>query len=327
MTFNEIIKGLENGSITVNFMGHNLYTPKTDDYFGKYEDFNLLKFLKSYKSDDNLDQIYLTMSSTLNDKHEKGEIPEKEYVDLIKYINTYNAYWCSIGGHTTTVPKTFQVGDCILMVPILCSIPFFTCTRCGKKVVPYLVSENEIRFCEYDDEKKSGRCIAEDMDIDTFIAEINVTEHLGLANYFNIRQIQKQYADKYYNINYPYYRNMRMQDMAKANIGYCQCDSGYCSIYLSKDKAKVIIAKHSSDDLDREYDYQGDIDFSVWAYYCTDTAQIKKYVKNYDKIYDEDPDEIGKDYIEVGVIPGRYRITHHDTCPDGNIWTIIEKVN
>ncbi|WQJ53436.1 MAG: hypothetical protein [Wendovervirus sonii] len=29
------------------------------------------------------------------------KLNEKEYKDLIEYINTYNAYWCSIGDYTT----------------------------------------------------------------------------------------------------------------------------------------------------------------------------------------------------------------------------------
>jgi len=326
MKFEEILKGLEDGSITVNLMGHAMYTPK-EDWWGEWENFNLLKMMKTGVLYESYTKEYDMIIQLAEEKHNDGSWSDMEYKGMIDYAKTYLSYVCKIDRYSIRFAMNVEIGECLLADAIMSASPFFICKACGGYVFPYLYSENEIRFQNYKRDC-NDRCDAELLKSKKYIeSEITVTEKLGFANCFNENHLNQPDPEKLYDINYISGRYQLMQDCAKENIGYCQCDSCGCEVYMNRARTKIIVTKHRTLALDAKYVWQGYIDFQVWSYRCADTAKIKEYVENYDELVEEHPREIGKNYFEVDIKPGKYRIRHYDRMPVKNIWTTIEKID
>jgi len=324
MKLEEIIKGIEDGKITVNLQGHKIYTPVTDNYWGEWEDFNLLTILKRYTVNKENEETSVKIVNNLNERLSAGEIDNKKYTDLMEYAKTFDAYDSKLSDYTMRLRKDVEIGQCIFANYDM-SVPFFQCEICGRLVFPYLKSETEIVFCNRKGISDS-RCEGEYLNgVDHLEAVIDVTEHLGFSNHFREERLNLPFK-KFYNINFLQGRDEQMQECAQAGIGYGQCDDCSCNVYMSKDKNKVIVAKNRTVALDKKYEYQGHICFDVWSYRCVDTAKIKSMVDNYDELLDKNPNEIGSDYFEVRCNPGKYKITHYDNGPRRNIWSKIEKI-
>jgi len=295
MTIQEIIKGIKNKSIIVNYMGHKLDMPSYNSKHW-YEDFNLLKLLKTMQS------------------------PEANYNK------------CTFADGSSLFFKSFdiKVGENLLDSAYCNWSDYLRCALCGRFLIPILYSENEIRFVDVKTFVKGeyNLCECADVKDNGFIeAIINVNGTLCFCNFFRIDKLDHPGKD-FYNINYLSERYNLMQDSAKINVGYGQCDD--CSGYLYRSKAndKIIIFKREpkkSEVID--FDYIGKIIFDVWSWRCADAETIKKYYKN--NYTEEDYDRIGSQYFEVDMKPGKYLIKHYDEFLSNNskIWSIIEKIN
>jgi len=324
MKLEEIIKGIEDGKITVNLQGHKIYTPVSDNYWGEWESFNLLKILKRYTVNKENEETAVKIVNSLNERLAAGEIDNKKYNDLSEYAKTFDAYDSELAGYSMRLNKDIEIGQNIFANHELFRIPFFQCEICGRFVFPYLKSETEIVFC---DRKgvSDKRCEGEYLEgVDHLEAFIDVTEYLGFSNHFREETLNLPFK-KFYNINFLQGRDEQMQECAKAGIGYGQCDDCSCNVYMSKNKDKIIVAKNRTATFDKRYIYQGHICFDVWSYRCVDTAKIKSKVENYDELLATNPDEIGSDYFEVKCNPGKYKITHYDNGPRRNVWSVIER--
>lgn len=302
----EILQGLKNKTVSINFNGHFNVNFVGQDQLSS-------RFIKDFEEDVNHEVSYMNGKGDDKWSNRDGEDMKKVNSDMREFYRRklycdYDLEWNF---------WDWKGRDC---------------PNCGERMFFYMDNEKKQVFtsCTYKSEELKNEKICEFSDPKPYKGKIFLSEAV-VANYFKkdygaIREIEDYYSR--YNINSLAGR-VRTADWMLENQkrAYGQMGNMSVAVYLNKDRNHILIANSWIGDLESydysgeaiekaknildNYDYLGRISLEVWRYEVADfsnTGLEKKEIKEYQK---KKKNDYYQDNIIFNVVPGEYEFTHY----------------
>lgn len=319
----ELLKGLKDGTITIDTKGH-----LTNSIIDQVE----------YSVQDELDFIKEMESGNHVDYETKEKQTKEQCEGMIKFIND-------------NLHRDYPIGKFIRE-------PEIYCFDCGERLRLIPTSENTVSLVttsQYREEREKNNadynfC----MDITKIpdckcrklresgqmVSEIEVPSgKLLFTNFFKQDKIYEfpdgvnQY-DAEHSINSILGRNNLMQYLATQNIGYAQMGNMSVNVFVNKTGDEIIIGNDYGYDrkTDREYTIKhkgfknlGSISLSVWRWMCGDIQVLKEHGEELpdNLVVNKCVENDYKDYILTDVKPGKWKIEHYYDFSKGDDDPII----
>lgn len=312
MNLLQIEEGLVNGSIVIDYKGHE-FNPVLDDISRYIKD--KTEWIKE-----------LETGSYIG--HDKKVWNKEECDDMIKFLNSY-------------LIRNYDFGNYIFDIN-------FYCFNCGLTHHMILVDEHTVSFIDYstyDDVREiikdnvsshipdcSVKSYCEDKKL---VSEIDVpTGELLFVNHFNNDDIYSLPEKEEYraenSLNCIGGRFNLMKYLSTKNIGYGQMGNMSVSVFLSDSGDEIIIGDdYGYNEEDEEYEIEhkgfknlGSISLSVWRWMCGDLKVLREHKEEVPSnlVMNGHINKDYKDYVLANVKLGRWIIEHYfDFCGRGDI--------